>query len=454
MERLLGLKRRICNGKFFSNFSNYFHRFIVSDIYIITLFLVAIINWKFKIIWLALIFHSLIIFLIFIFKESKTKFLPIAFSLMIAIRFDLITNYFLPLLITASILTIIFIISFIRKNPKLNNGIFIGMILILFSKIFSLVNTPVLYDSLKEVALWAFYSILLLFLINLEDNKIDIDFQREYLAKVFIYLSLGVFIEIVIYYLEYGLGQNIIRFYGSNDVHFGWANTSTVSMLYLIVIPILLYFYTLDQKRYYILLIIGINTLMLHLMLSRGAYLALIILSLPLILKTLHDVKHKTNFVITLIYITIIVLLGLIIIAIPTGYVKDFFDFISSKGLSIEDKELITRIGFNVFQRYPLFGGGDGSARFYLKIAIDANRYDNFLIETLANIGIIGIVSFGYYLFYIIKYSLYKNKFNSYVLLVVIGVIIQGLMETTFYNPLVMVMLVFIFPLLTTEKQI
>lgn len=454
MEKLLEFKERICKSELFKKLANFLNKFYSSDLYIITLFIIAIINWKFKLIWLVVITYSIFIFLIYFFKLTKLKLLPIAISLIIAIRYDLINNYFLPLLIVASILSIVFIINFIRKRPKINNGIFLGMLFILFSMIFSLVNTPVLTDSMKAIGLWSFYTILYLYLLNLDDIIENKKTARFYLAKVFVYLSLAVFIEVVIYYLEYGLGENIIRFYGSNDVHFGWANTTTVATLYLLIMPILLYYYTLDQKKYYLLLIVGLNLAILHLMLSRGAYLAMIILGLPLLLKIVSDVKHKTNFIITLIYLTIIALLIILLVAIPTGYIKEFFDFLSSKGLSIEDIELMSRIGFRVFQRYPLLGAGANSANYYISIAIDNRFYDNFVIETLANMGLVGLISFGYYLYQIVRYCIKKNKYNSYVLIVVIAIIIQGLMETTFYNPLVMIILVFIFPLLETEKDI
>ncbi len=139
----------------------------------------------------------------------------------------------------------------------------------------------------------------------------------------------------------------------------------------------------------------------------------MIILGLPLLLKIVSDVKHKTNFIITLIYLTIIALLIILLVAIPTGYIKEFFDFLSSKGLSIEDIELISRIGFRVFQRYPLLGAGANSANYYISIAIDNRFYDNFVIETLANMGLVGLISFGYYLYQIVRYCIKKNKYNK-----------------------------------------
>ena len=452
MEKLIELKNKFFQSNYYQKISFYLNKFFTSDLYIIVLFLIAIINWKLKIFWLVLISFCIFIFLIYLFQIPKVRMLPIAFALMIAIRLDLITNHFWTLMLIALVLSCFFIYNFFKKKPKFNNGIFLSFLFILFSKIFSLVNTPVLIDSLKGISLFSFYTILYLYLFNLfnEESK---EYNRDYLAKTFIYLSIALFLEIIIYYIEYGLGENIIRFFGSNDVHFGWSSTSTFAALYLLIMPILFYYYTLHEKRYHILVIIIINILMLHLLLSQGAYLVTVILSLPLILKVTHDVKEKANFIITVIYFTVIILLFLLIIGIPTGYVKELFTFLNTKGLTTKEKTLISNIGFSVFQRYPLFGGGANSAKYYLEIATNINNYENFIIQTLANTGIIGMIAFLYYLVEVLRYCLIKNRYNSYVLIVVIGVIIQGLMETVFYNPLVMIVLVFLFSLLTFEKE-
>lgn len=452
MERIHNFKNKLFENEKIKSLQDWFIKFFSYDLYIALLFLVAIVNWKFKLVWMIFVVCLLFILIIYFFRISKEKLIPVAISAIISLRLEKV-DYIFPIIVGFIIVLFLLIYDLIRKKPIFNNGILTGFILVFISQVFSLINTPVLKTSLEGVFMWAFYILLFLYILNLDFKDDNKNYGRYFLSKIFVFLSIAIFIEIILYYLEYGIGQNIISFYASDSIDFGWATTNEVAMIYILILPILLYYYTFDQKKYYLLLIVAIDVLMLHLMLSRGAYLAMILLVIPLILKTLHDVKHKTNFVITIIYSSIIILIGLIIVAIPLGYVKEFFDFLSKKGLTIEERQLISRIGFNVFQRNPLFGGGANSSSFYLSIAIDKNYYDNFIIQTLAETGIIGFVSFGYLLIQAFRYALMKNKFNSYILIILIALAIQGLIETTFYNIIVMILLAIILPLLATDEE-
>lgn len=453
MEKIIGLKKRIQNNTMYNKVSDWFLKFISSDLYIIFLFIIAIINWKFRIVWLEFTVVGIFLFIIYLFKITKNRIIPIAVSLIISLRLNEVSDYLYLIIIGSAIILFILIYNGIKKKVSFNNGILIGMILIFISQIFSLINTPVLKESLRSIMMWIFYILIFAYMFNIEKTNNSKNYGRYYISKVFVYLSIAIFLEIILYYLENGIGQNVIRFYSNDDIHFGWAKPNNIAMLYMLMLPIILYYYTFNQKKYYLLLVIAIDLAMLHVMISRGAYLAMILLVIPLLLKTLSDVKEKTNFIIAIIYSSIIILLLLILVAIPTGYVKEFFDFLSSKGPNIEEKELMSSIGFNVFERYPLFGGGVGSSRYYLSIALDGNYYENFLIQTIAETGIVGMLSFGYFLFQMIKISAIKNKFNSYILIIVIAIIIQGLMETTFYNPIIMILFAFIFPLLATGEE-
>lgn len=451
MNRIHEIKNKILENKYLDKAKNWFLKFFENDLYIVLLFIVAIINWQFKLVWLIFGFGILCILLIYFFRIPKEKLIPIAVASIISLRLEEDINYLIPVIISSFIIIILLIYDLLRKPAIAKNEILIGFILIFIAQIFSLINTPVLKTSLRAVFMWGFYILLFLYLLNLDFS--DNNLGRYYIARVFAYLSIAIFIEILLNYFENGLNTNIIDFYGSQVINFGWADSSQIAMVYLIILPILLYFYTLNQKKYHTLIVAVLDIFMLHLMLSRGAYLAMVLLLIPLIIKTINDVKHKTKFIITIIYSSIVVLLILILVAIPTGLIKEFFDFLGQKGLSQEERQLIARIGFNVFKRFPLFGGGINSSEYYLSIAITKRYYDNFIIQTLADIGIIGFIAFGYFVFQLFRHAIIRNKYNSYVLLSLIALTIQGLIDTTFYNPIVMILFTIIFPLLATSED-
>ncbi|MDD4389036.1 MAG: hypothetical protein PHV87_07515, partial [Bacilli bacterium] len=71
----------------------------------------------------------------------------------------------------------------------------------------------------------------------------------------------------------------------------------------------------------------------------------------------------------------------------------------------------------------------------------------------LATIGLVGLVAFLYYLYQILRASTKKGDYNTYVLFIVLNMMLHGLFDTTFYNPLVMVLFSLILPLLSNNNH-
>jgi O-antigen ligase len=106
-----------------------------------------------------------------------------------------------------------------------------------------------------------------------------------------------------------------------------------------------------------------------------------------------------------------------------------------------------------VFKQYPLFGGGVYTSQFYISRVSESVYYHNYLIQTLATIGIIGLAAFLYYLYQILRGVTRRHDYNIYVFFIVLNMMVHGLFDTTFYNPLVMVMFSCILPLLSMENN-
>jgi len=175
---------------------------------------------------------------------------------------------------------------------------------------------------------------------------------------------------------------------------------------------------------------------------------------LPFFIVFFTDIKNKVAFTQKSLFLISFVLIALLIIAIPTGLVKNFFAILNSRGLSLAGRELLYRIGFNVFLRYPLFGGGIYTSEYYLSLVSTSVYYHNFIIQTLATIGVFGMIAFSYYLYQVFRQSLWKCSYNNYIFIIILGITVHGLFDTTFYNPIIMIILSIILPLMLEKNVI
>jgi O-antigen ligase len=275
-----------------------------------------------------------------------------------------------------------------------------------------------------------------------------------YLARTLIFLAFAILIEILLYYFEFRDETGLKSFFGGKNVHLGWANANLVASIYLVIIPMTAYYFTKKQKIFNFIIFIGIEMFALLLLLSRGAYLALLIAVIPLMIKFFIKMKDKMKFFKTIILTVILLEVITILYLIPSGIVNGFYNVLDSKGLSLIGREVLIKVGLSVFGRYPLFGGGANTSQFYLQVVSSEVFYHNYLVETLATIGIFGFASFMYYLYHIIKQIVQSDDFNNYVGIVVISLIVQGMFDTTFYNPIVMIFLSIVLPMMVNSVKL
>src|SRR5690606_38378474 len=114
------------------------------------------------------------------------------------------------------------------------------------------------------------FLIVYMYLLNSHDND-----GKKYISQIAFITATAITVELALRYLVLdGIPEK-----GDNDLF--WAISNTIAMFYLVLIPIGLYNYFKDQKKFYILLITGFNFFMMLFMLSRGAYLSLAIIVIP-----------------------------------------------------------------------------------------------------------------------------------------------------------------------------
>jgi hypothetical protein len=453
MAKLSDTFQHFLNSKWISKFKQWFISFINCDLFILFYFAVCLINWKFHFSYLAIIIGICLSLLIIIFNGNRFRFIPIILFVIGSLRLENKQDYLYPAIISALIIIPILVFDLFRKPIKYNNKIFIGMMLLLITMFFSIINAPNLLMPILGILMMIFYAFLFLYFYN-KKFAYNNDQLWLYIAKSFTYFGLLILLETILFNFEVAESANFLTFFNWKAIDLSWANTNYIAMLYLIIIPLTAYWYAQTQKNFYIIIIMLLEIIALVLMISRGAYLAMLISGFPFLIKFFSDIKNKIAFTQKSLILINVFLIMLLIIAIPTGIVKSFFDVLNSRGLTLSGRELLYQVGFNVFTRYPLFGGGIYTSEYYLSIVSTSVYYHNFIIHTLASIGLIGIIAFVYYLYNMIYQSLLRCNYNTYVFFIILGIIIHGFFDTTFYNPLIMVALSIILPLMLEKNQI
>lgn len=419
--------------------------FLNSNYYIVTVFLFTVLAWYLRIQIVAMSIYALLLFLIIIIDAKRINIITLIMATVINYRVATMEDN-LPVMVTfALILAPVIIYDIVRKKPKFNNKILISMILIFIVNILSLVNTTkdTIIFGIVGVGQSALYMIIFLYFFN---NKNKDDYRK--IAINAMAMGIAIFLELVILLLTFE-GEVINK----STVTLGWGLSNFIAITVTVLIPITFYLYIENQKRKFVLVAVILEIITIFLTFSKGAFLALGIILIPFIIVAFYFAKSKKTLLIDGAICIAIFLIGIFLLsgidAVWKGFLS-YFDKMSDRGWFKDEARLkIYKIGIDQFLRHPILGSGAYTGQYYLKTNIN---YHNYFIQTIATLGSLGLITFLYYMFCTIKQCLVKNYFNICILFIIIAMSIHGLVDTTWYNPLIMVIISFCLPNLF-EKQ-
>lgn len=356
---------------------------------------------------------------------------------------------FMPITVIALSLAIYDFFYKRKGNFQFKNEILYGLIGIVLANFLSLVNADhqTIWLICLGIAQTISYVIIFLYFYNVKDND-----SVDYLSKSSLIMGLSITAQIIIH---------ILTKYDDFDFFYfplGWGNRNTISIMYMAIIPLTFYIYFKDQTKKYALYLVGLYILMILIMISRGAYLTLLLLMVPFFIIAYQRMEDKRKFLkdlgvagVLLIVISIIFIFGL-------GIEDIFYDHIINKILAIFEltgREEIYPIGYKLFRKYPLFGAGSYTGAYFLRTinGMSIGSYHNYLIHVIATTGLVGIISFMYYIIKVLKKTLIDDKFNLCILFIILNFLIHGLFDNTFFNPLFMIFLSLVLPLLNEDGK-
>lgn len=422
--------------------------YLNSNYFIIVTYIITIICWTIKNQNLAMIYYLMMAFLIIIFDAKRIYLITLICAAIINHReTTFLSNK--SIIITIAIIGLpTILVDLFRNKLKYRNDILYAMLLFLLSNILSLININKDTLTLGLVGVFQVAGFCLLFLYFFNKDKTDL---QEYLGKNALALGIAIAIEFAIYIITYK-GDVV-----GKDIELGWGVSNTIAMMLLLIMPITYSLYLNNQRNNFILFFVMIDILLIIMMLSKGAYIALAIIILPLLIVSYCYVKERKKLIIDWIFSVLILLLMVIFIFrfdILSIGIKEYLEKMHGRGWFNDQARIeIFKSGINLFKKYPLFGAGAYTGSYYL--AKDAGpylHYHNYLIQTLATLGILGLLSFGFYIFIIMKNCFKKNPYHLCTLFAIISMLIHGLVDNTWYNPFVMVMIT-IFVLGTVRSE-
>lgn len=432
-------------------------KFFNSYIFMIISFLFTIICWYLKNQNIAVIYYIICIAIIILTNANKTTISTIAFCAIINYRETTFSSNSKIALLSTICLLPLFIYEVFKNKPKYKDAIFLSLLAILITSGLSLFNT--FEENINDALIGIFKLFVYVFIFYFcLINKKEEDYS--YVSKSIVALGIAIIVELAIYAITYSGGS-----LWNKDISIGWGISNSVSMLLLITIPITIYVYIENPKHIYLIVFIILEMLSILLMLCKGALLALIILVIPfaiLLYFMIYGKRMRKIYLITMAIIFVGFVISIIYVytnkEIMEG-IKKYFDGVVDRGGLFRDESrmVIYETGFNIFKKYPLFGSGINTAVYYLELnGFDANlkHYHNFVIQVLATTGTFGFLSMVSFGFFALRKCFTKNCYNICCGFAFLALIIHGLVDNTFHNPIVMIVLLFMLSSLVSKDTL
>ena len=418
--------------------------FFNSYLFIGITFLIAVVNWAVGTFYIALPYYIVSIILIILFDIKRINIVTILLAGIISFIFSSMKENAILVAIGGGALLPFIIYDVVKQKINFKNSTLVGMFIVFLSILCS--ARFAIESSFALIGIVQYLSYLIIFSYALIVCQGDSKYNQEYIAKVMVFLGVAIAIELSIYAFRIG----DLSFIEEKDIQLGWGFSNSISFIYLIIIFFTLYLYLINQKRWYLLLFMILYFYLIVILQSRSVWGIGFIVSFPtfgwLIYKS--ENRKKISLVIASV-VGVTAILGVLFVLFSDLFIVVNARFEAQALLNLKDRMPIYYKGMEIFQKYPIYGAGVFTSSYYLNPAgfsemptyLLLNNYHNYLIHTLATTGFVGLGAFLYWLFTIIRKLFKKDDFNIIVLLIMFCMLLNGLVSTTFYEPIIMLIM-------------
>ncbi len=421
-------------------------KFVEGHLYIALLFLVGIFNWVFETAKIYSAFMVLITIIIVGWNLPRKALIPLIFGMMIAYNHQQFDLYHL---VCGGVVILILIFDLIRHRQYKLSVLIIGFLVWISSMIMSIftsLDPHYVLLGIGQALIWLL--ILYYSWVHRDEGTLT------YIFHSFAYLSAAILVEIILSILMQ-LNQPLIEVFRTLDL--GWGSYPQISIIYLIAMVLTTYWFLQDERKIGLFYLILFQGLMASIFTSKGTYLAMLLLAVPYMILFFQNTKRRQTLAKILIGYLIFALLFRLLVATPTGMRTAWYERVNL--MERFDKDIIFQLGLDAFYSNPLFGIGAYNSPIFLQSlslerGITYYYFQNYFLQTLATLGILGMVAFGFFLISIIRY-LRKKTLLNYFIGIIIGIyLIQGFFDTTFYSMILMSFLAIILSMTEEEKGV
>ena len=321
--------------------------------------------------------------------------------------------------------------------------LFYSLLAIIGAMLLSLINTPRMDLSWTGIGYQA--AITFAYFVVRVTVPSDEDSKKTIVESIIV---TGILISFqTIYMLLYRLsnGQDIAFILWMKTLSFGWAHsnhyTSIVNISMLLAVYYFCKYRNIKNRVFSIvglLLFCFVNAITV----CRAGYLSIIpTLLISVIIYFVYNKKFlKASIKKDVFYLIPFVLSAVvgIIVLLKIGYLQEITAHLKDMGLSDNNRNHVFSIGWEQFLAHPIIGSGAYTSRHFIEDGFNTWNYHNYIIQMLGTCGIVGLLTFLVYLGFSIKRTLNKDLYSAFVGVVILYFLIHGLMDTLYFNHLIM----------------
>ncbi len=392
-----------------SKFSQVIRKFASSGFYLLLITIICYISWAFSLVFLGLSLLTLLLVIILVTQSNTFYCLPV-FLLAFYMFPDFKPAYYYAG-IHLGIFALAVVFNIFAYKRKLEKGALFYPILSTFlaAIIGGIVYTTITYgffeyfkDVLFILVLTVSFAGGYLFLnstVSIKDINTD---YKKYISMVMLFVAVLTIAQMLTYYLRV---DNIALAISQKTLRLGWGNTNTLATIIMTTIPFTLYLSTRYRYGAFFSVLACLEYTAIWITHSRGCIIvstAMLFFYLVYLIIKMKDV----NRYIMIINMALYIIAALVFVTVYKDKFLELFGKIFEKGLDDSGRFNLYNEAWELFKKHFIFGTG-----YYYKtdqIKSFMYMFHCTFLQIAANLGIVGIIAFGY--FYYHKYKiLLKN---------------------------------------------
>jgi len=440
-------------------FAAIIEKFVESDLFIYFNALFVFIGWVSEA-WVPVlsVLCALNILPLFFFKDTKHLLSLLAmFPFMISTSRHELKEY-APLLAIIIVLLVGMLVNLIRfkhdktcLHPTKIKGFHCALLALAVPFAFGGVGSP--YEH--PLAVLAALALVLVFGVgytyffvtnNDSENKKKLP---EYMIKVLFAAGIVIVLQIIVYFSRLDGLESFLAAVNGKSIALGWAGPNNVAPTLSLCIPAAFYLCIKHNKLSPIFAVIALfEYALLFTTGCRGAILFTTIALLPMIFYVICKSEKRALFCIT---VSAVFLVAIVLIGYYGEYFGNVLGTLLGKGLSSSGRtDGVYPEAIETFKRWPFFGAGwdyrigdligganDGYSPYW---------YHSTVLQILANMGIVGLITFVFFYFWRYRSFLELRK-NPAVMALAAGTALfdaYGMVDTNFFGPTFFILLLLI----------